>query len=87
MTQLLVRTCSKSLLYSHMHTCTLAHTSTHTHILSMSKLMRDLEEERELVEKLRSKLLTNSSEVTHLTQANLQAQEDIQHLRGAVSYP
>jgi len=50
-------------------------------ILSMSKLQRDLEEQRELVAKLRAKLCTNNSEVAHLTQANLQAQEDIQHLR------
>ena len=56
-----------------------------THAHSMSKLLRDLEEQRDLCVELRGTLSINKSEVDHLTKANLQAQEDIQHLRGAVS--
>ncbi len=55
------------------------------HMHSMSKLLRDLEEQRDQCAELRGRLSTNKSEVEHLTKANLQAQEDIQHLRGAVN--
>lgn len=51
----------------------------------MSKLRQELEEVRTRCEEFSSIASTRTLEVQHLKQANLQAQQDIEHLRGAVS--
>ncbi len=51
----------------------------------MSKQRQDLEELRARCEELYQMVSTRNSEVEHLKQANLHAQRDIEHLRGAVS--
>ncbi len=72
---------------THTHTLTHSHTIHTIHSLthSINKLLRELEEQRDQCKELQAKLSTNKSEVEHLTRANQEAQESIQHLRGAVS--
>lgn len=51
----------------------------------MSKLHQELEEQRARCDELGHIVSTRNSEVQHLKQANQQAQQDIEHLRGTVS--
>ena len=55
------------------------------YLSSMSKLRQELEELRARCEEFSSIASTRTLEVQHLKQANQQQQQDIEHLRGAVS--